>query len=72
MWLSLQDISDCELAPVGNVLAAASLDGFVKFWQISLDDEEEEVATPQYFAIRILALVLIADSIIQDFYELFV
>lgn len=41
------DISDCELAPVGNVLAAASYDGFVKFWQINLDDEEEEVATPQ-------------------------
>nr|CAB3240816.1 enhancer of mRNA-decapping protein 4-like [Phallusia mammillata] len=32
------DISDCELSPIGNVLATACYDGYVKFWQIDIED----------------------------------
>ena len=38
-----QDITDCELSPVGNVLAAASYDGYVKFWQVTIEDTEPPV-----------------------------
>ncbi|CAK8695530.1 unnamed protein product [Clavelina lepadiformis] len=34
------EITDCELSPIGNVVATASYDGYVKFWQVQIDDTE--------------------------------
>ena len=38
-----KEITDCELSPVGNVLAAASYDGYVKFWQVQIEDTQPPV-----------------------------
>nr|XP_039255621.1 enhancer of mRNA-decapping protein 4-like isoform X1 [Styela clava] len=34
-------ITDCELSPEGSVVAVASHDGYVKFWQVSIESTEE-------------------------------
>uniref|UniRef100_F7BD94 Enhancer of mRNA-decapping protein 4 n=1 Tax=Ciona intestinalis TaxID=7719 RepID=F7BD94_CIOIN len=42
------DISDCELSPIGNVLAAASTDGFVKFWQVQIEEPQPPTCLHQW------------------------
>lgn len=38
---SLQCLSEGALSPDGTVLATASHDGFVKFWQIYIEGQDE-------------------------------
>lgn len=36
----LQIITDCVLSPEGSVIAVASSDGYVKFWNVAEKNEE--------------------------------
>ena len=40
LFFVVQDIVDLSLSPDASVLATASKDGHLKFWQVNLDEDE--------------------------------
>lgn len=54
----MQRISEGALSPDGTVLATASHDGYVKFWQIYIEGQDQ----PRYVCFNYLILVLVLNS----------
>ncbi len=60
----MQRISEGALSPDGTVLATASHDGFVKFWQIYIEGQDQ----PRYWDIMKLNIVFCSKCRVSKIY----